>query len=92
MFIYFLTGVTVYVPEPINNQSQVNVMFHNGAGLEVTELFGHISVRVFVPFVFMVGQFKCHFCTHSGFHILGARNNTQSRECDVLICISLLVG
>ncbi|KAG1672675.1 Protein mesh [Nymphon striatum] len=48
-------GVTVYVPEPINNQSQVNVMFHNGAGLEITELFGHLSVRLFVPFVFMNG-------------------------------------
>ncbi|KAF5296959.1 hypothetical protein FQR65_LT10111 [Abscondita terminalis] len=43
------SGVTVYTPPYILNQSQVIVMFDSGAGLEVVENKGYMTARVYLP-------------------------------------------
>lgn len=49
-----LFGVTVYTPTYILNQSEVVIMFSNGAGVEVIENSGHMTARVYMPWNFIV--------------------------------------
>jgi hypothetical protein len=50
----FSSGVTVYTPTNIQNQSHVIAMFESGAGVEVIENKGHMTVRVYLPMTFLV--------------------------------------
>jgi len=50
----FVTGVTVYTPTSIQNQSHVIAMFESGAGVEVIENKGHMTARVYLPMTFLV--------------------------------------
>ncbi|CAL8070989.1 unnamed protein product [Orchesella dallaii] len=43
------SGVTVYTPTAIQNQSHVIAMFESGAGIEVIENRGHMTARVYLP-------------------------------------------
>lgn len=53
------TGVTVYTPTSILNQSHVIIMFQSGAGLEVVENNRHMSARVYLPLSYMVSSLSC---------------------------------
>lgn len=44
----------MYTPSYILNQSEVVIMFNSGAGVEVVENSGHMTVRVFMPWEFIV--------------------------------------
>ncbi|CAG9856877.1 unnamed protein product [Phyllotreta striolata] len=46
-------GVTVYTPTYILNQSEVLIMFDNGAGVEVLDNQGYMSARVYLPWSFI---------------------------------------
>ncbi|KAJ8947709.1 hypothetical protein NQ318_001548 [Aromia moschata] len=46
-------GVTVYTPTYILNQSEVIIMFDNGAGLEVLDNQGYMTARVYLPWTFI---------------------------------------
>ncbi|XP_028136184.2 protein mesh isoform X2 [Diabrotica virgifera virgifera] len=46
-------GVTIYTPSYILNQSEVIIMFDNGAGMEVVDNQGFMSARVFLPWSFI---------------------------------------
>ncbi|XP_014488092.1 PREDICTED: protein mesh [Dinoponera quadriceps] len=46
-------GVVVYTPTYILNQSEVIIMFDTGAGLEVVENEGFLSLRTFLPWTYM---------------------------------------
>ncbi|CAH1106298.1 unnamed protein product [Psylliodes chrysocephalus] len=46
-------GVTIYTPTYILNQSEVLIMFDNGAGVEVLDNQGYMSARVFLPWSFI---------------------------------------
>jgi len=71
MFINFLTnfdqtGVTVYTPTAILNQSSVVIMFQSGAGVEVVENHRYLSCRVYLPITYMVNStffptFNCQY-------------------------------
>lgn len=52
--IRFHTGVTVYAPSYVLNQSEIVVMFQSGAGLEVLENKGFMTTRVYLPWQFIV--------------------------------------
>lgn len=52
--ILFHTGVTVYQPMYILNQSEIVIMFASGAGVEVVENKGFMSARVYLPWSHMV--------------------------------------
>ncbi|XP_076767109.1 sushi domain containing 2 mesh isoform X1 [Xylocopa sonorina] len=47
------TGVVVYTPTYILNQSEVIIMFDTGAGVEVVENEGYMSARVFLPWSYL---------------------------------------
>ncbi|XP_392408.3 protein mesh isoform X2 [Apis mellifera] len=47
------TGVVVYTPTYILNQSQVIIMFDTGAGVEVIENEGYMSARVYLPWTYL---------------------------------------
>ena len=49
-----LSGMLVYVPTYIHNQSQVVVLFQSGAGIEVLENQGQMAARLYLPLHFMV--------------------------------------
>lgn len=53
-FPFLLTGVTVYQPMYILNQSEIVIMFASGAGVEVVENKGFMSARVYLPWNHMV--------------------------------------
>lgn len=53
-----VTGVTVYTPSHILNQSEVVVMFQSGVGIEVVENIGYMTARVYLPMQFMVRVFS----------------------------------
>lgn len=42
-------GVTLRSPERNHNQSEIQVMFDSGAGLQVTEAHGMLSIMVLLP-------------------------------------------
>ncbi|XP_060531406.1 protein mesh isoform X2 [Cylas formicarius] len=46
-------GVTVYTPTYILNQSEVIIMFDNGAGVEVLDNQGFLTARVYLPWSFI---------------------------------------
>ncbi|XP_018562976.1 protein mesh isoform X2 [Anoplophora glabripennis] len=46
-------GVTVYTPTYILNQSEVIMMFDNGAGVEVLDNQGYMTARVYLPWTFI---------------------------------------
>ncbi|KAG5897040.1 hypothetical protein JTB14_021760 [Gonioctena quinquepunctata] len=46
-------GVTIYTPTYILNQSEVIIMFDNGAGVEVLDNQGYMTARVFLPWSFI---------------------------------------
>lgn len=48
------SGVVVYTPTYILNQSEVIIMMDTGAGVEVIENEGFMSVRVYLPWSYMV--------------------------------------
>ena len=52
--IQHFTGVTVYTPSNILNQSHVVIMFQSGAGVEVMENMHYMAARVFLPWEFIV--------------------------------------
>ncbi|XP_043516783.1 protein mesh isoform X1 [Frieseomelitta varia] len=47
------TGVVVYTPTYILNQSEVIIMFDTGAGVEVVENEGFMSARVYLPWTYL---------------------------------------
>lgn len=47
-------GVVVYTPTYILNQSEVVIMFDTGAGVEVVENQGFMTVRTYLPWSYMV--------------------------------------
>ncbi|KAG7203627.1 hypothetical protein KM043_013662 [Ampulex compressa] len=47
------TGVVVYTPTYILNQSEVIIMFDTGAGVEVIENEGYMSARVYLPWTYL---------------------------------------
>ncbi|XP_046394346.1 protein mesh isoform X1 [Ischnura elegans] len=51
--IQHFSGVTVYTPTYIINQSEVIIMFQSGAGVEVVENKGFMAVRVYLPWSFV---------------------------------------
>lgn len=53
------SGVVVYTPTYILNQSEIIIMFDTGAGLEVVENEGFLSLRTFLPWTYMVSD-ECH--------------------------------
>lgn len=52
------SGVTVYTPTYILNQSEVIMMFDSGAGVEVVENEGYMTARVYLPWTFIVRIFQ----------------------------------
>lgn len=52
--LIFFTGVTVYTPTYILNQSEVIIMFQSGAGVEVVENQGFMTARAYLPWSFVV--------------------------------------
>lgn len=48
------SGVTVYQPMYLLNQSEIVIMFASGAGVEVVENRGFMSTRVYLPWTYMV--------------------------------------
>ena len=55
--IQHFTGVTVYTPSNILNQSHVVIMFQSGAGVEVMENMHYMAARVFLPWEFIVRKY-----------------------------------
>lgn len=53
------SGVVVYTPTYILNQSEILIMFDTGAGLEVIENEGFLSLRTFLPWSYMVNDEYC---------------------------------
>ncbi|XP_026668538.1 protein mesh isoform X2 [Ceratina calcarata] len=51
--VQHFTGVVVYTPTSILNQSEVIIMFDTGAGIEVVENEGYMSVRAFLPWSYL---------------------------------------
>ncbi|KAG8228908.1 hypothetical protein J437_LFUL011156 [Ladona fulva] len=51
--IQHFSGVTVYTPTYVINQSEVIIMFQSGAGVEVVENKGFMSARVYLPWSFV---------------------------------------
>ncbi|CAK9825077.1 Protein mesh [Anthophora retusa] len=47
------TGVVVYTPTNILNQSEVIIMFDTGAGVEVVENEGYMTARVYLPWSYL---------------------------------------
>lgn len=47
-------GVTIYTPTYVLNQSEVIIMFDNGAGVEVVDNQGFMTARVYLPWSFIV--------------------------------------
>lgn len=52
------TGVTVYTPTYILNQSEVVIMFSSGAGVEVVESGGFLATRVYLPWEYIVSSMR----------------------------------
>lgn len=50
------SGVLVYTPTYILNQSEVIVMFDTGAGMEIVENEGFLSLRTYLPWSYMVSD------------------------------------
>lgn len=48
------SGVVVYTPTYILNQSEVIIMFDTGAGIEVVENEGYMSTRIYLPWSYLV--------------------------------------
>ncbi|XP_049791789.1 protein mesh isoform X2 [Schistocerca nitens] len=47
--VQHFTGVTVYTPTYLINQSEVVIMFQSGTGVEVVENKGYLTARVYLP-------------------------------------------
>lgn len=52
----FPTGVTVYQPSLILNQSEIIMMFQSGVGVEVVENKGYMAARVYLPWEYIVSS------------------------------------
>lgn len=52
--LFCILGVTIYTPTYVLNQSEVIIMFDNGAGVEVVDNQGFMTARVFLPWSFIV--------------------------------------
>ena len=51
-----ISGLQIYSPSNILNQSQVIVMFKSGAGVEVLESKHYMAARVYLPWEFIVSS------------------------------------
>lgn len=50
------SGVVVYTPTYILNQSEVIIMFDTGVGVEVVENEGFLSGRIYLPWTYLVKE------------------------------------
>lgn len=55
--VIIFSGVTIYTPTYVLNQSEVVIMFDNGAGVEVVDNQGFMTARVYLPWSFIVSTF-----------------------------------
>ncbi|XP_014276553.1 protein mesh isoform X1 [Halyomorpha halys] len=51
--VQHFTGVTVYQPSHILNQSEIVIMFQSGVGVEVVENKGYMAARVYLPWEYI---------------------------------------
>lgn len=58
IWFVIISGVTIYTPTYTLNQSEVIIMFDNGAGVEVIDNQGYMTARVYLPWSFIVSIFS----------------------------------